>query len=128
MPFSLCNAPTTFEPRVDTPLYDLKWSSCLCYLDDGVIFASTFVEHLERLRQVLDCFREAGLQLNLKKCSFGCREINVFGHIVSVQEDSASTFVGSSHVFPILPSHCSTFYEAILFSRGEFLRSVLLHY
>lgn len=64
MPFGLCNAPPTFERMMDSLLRGLKWSSCLCYLDDVVIFASTFEEYLCRLRKVLECFRVAGLQLN----------------------------------------------------------------
>lgn len=53
MPFGLCNAPATFERMIDNVLRGLKWKTCLCYLDDIVIFSSTFKEHLQRLAQVL---------------------------------------------------------------------------
>lgn len=83
MPFGLSNAPATFERMMDTVLRGLRWSVCLCYLDDVVVYSATFSEHLHRLRLVLDCFATAGLQLNHKKCHFAHREIKVLGHIVS---------------------------------------------
>lgn len=83
MPFGLCNAPATFERMMDTLLRGLKWSICLCYLDDVVVFSTTFSEHLSRLKKVLSCFQTAGLQLNSKKCFFGTREIKVLGHLVN---------------------------------------------
>lgn len=64
MPFGLSNAPATFERMMDTILRGLKWHTCLCYLDDVVIFSSTFEDHVDRLVEVLARFRRAGLQLN----------------------------------------------------------------
>ncbi|GBN27531.1 Transposon Ty3-I Gag-Pol polyprotein [Araneus ventricosus] len=37
MPFGLCNAPATFERMMDNLLRHLKWTMCLCYLDDIII-------------------------------------------------------------------------------------------
>lgn len=82
MPFGLCNAPATFERMMDSLLHGFKWSTCLCYLDDVIVFSPTFESHLERLAAILDVFRRAGLQLNSKKCRFGRREITVLGHLV----------------------------------------------
>lgn len=83
MPFGLCNAPATFERMMDTVLRGLKWKTCLCYLDDVVIFSTTFSQHLERLDEVLTCLSNAGLQLNTKKCRFASKSIKVLGHVVS---------------------------------------------
>lgn len=83
MAFGLCNAPATFERMIDTVLRGLKWKTCLCYLDDIVIFSSSFAEHLRRLDEVLSCLASAGLQLNTKKCHFATRSIQVLGHVVS---------------------------------------------
>lgn len=83
MPFGLCNAPATFERMIDNILRGLKWQTCLCYLDDIVIFSRDFSTHLQRLQAVLTCLSSAGLQLNLKKCCFGARQLLILGHVVS---------------------------------------------
>ncbi|UYV72815.1 K02A2.6-like [Cordylochernes scorpioides] len=36
MPFGLCNAPATFERMMDNLLKGLRWTICLCYLDDVI--------------------------------------------------------------------------------------------
>ena len=83
MPFGLCNAPATFERMMDTVLRNLKWHTCLCYLDDVVVFAPDFSTHLQRLRHVLTRLSNAGLQLNLKKCRFAARQLTILGYVVS---------------------------------------------
>lgn len=85
MPFGLCNAPATFERMMDSVLRGLRWKTCLCYLDDVVVFSATFRDHLHRLESVLRAFQSAGLQLNQKKCHFGFEEIKMLGHIVSAE-------------------------------------------
>ncbi|UYV82343.1 hypothetical protein LAZ67_21001753, partial [Cordylochernes scorpioides] len=83
MPFGLCNAPATFERMIDNVLRGLKWDMCLCYLDDIVVYGSTFKEHLTRLHKVLRCIQQAGLCLNYKKCHFASRQIIILGHVVN---------------------------------------------
>lgn len=82
-PFGLCNTPAMFEHMIDTVLRGLKWKTCLCYLDDVVIFSSTSRQHLEQLDEVLTCISNAGIQLNTKKCHFAKKDIIVLGHLVS---------------------------------------------
>ncbi|GFT77496.1 hypothetical protein TNCV_304331 [Trichonephila clavipes] len=74
MPFGLCNAPATFERMMDSLLRHFKWTMCLCYLDDIIVFSETFEDHLIRLRLVLKCLQEAGLKLNSKKCLFATQK------------------------------------------------------
>ncbi|UYV85062.1 K02A2.6-like, partial [Cordylochernes scorpioides] len=83
MPFGFCNAPATFERMIDNLLKGLKWTICLCYLDDIIVFSDGFEEHLRRLQLVLNCLKKAGLCLNSKKCKFGAKTITVLGHEVS---------------------------------------------
>jgi len=56
MPFGLCNAIPAFERLMEGVLGDLKWRTCLVYLDDCVVFSEDFPTHLVRLRQVLERF------------------------------------------------------------------------
>ena len=84
MPFGLCNAPATFQRLMDCVLAGLHWQ-CLVYLDDIIILGRSFSDHLHKLRDVFDRFREAGLKLKPSKCKFGQKEVAFLGHIVSDQ-------------------------------------------
>ena len=55
--FGLCNAPATFSRLMDRVLSGLHWETCLFYLDDIIVFSSTWEEHLARLRQVFERLR-----------------------------------------------------------------------
>ena len=93
MPFGLVNAPSTFERLMENILVGLQHKTCLVYLDDVIVFSSTFSEEIERLRQVLMCLDEAGLKLKAKKCSVSGRG-SLLGHKVSqlgVSTDPAKT-------------------------------------
>ena len=68
---------------MDAVLTRLKWTTCLVYLDDIIIFSKTFDEHLERLRSVFERIREAKLQLKATKCHFASRNIAYLGHVIS---------------------------------------------
>lgn len=37
-PFRSCNAPATFELKMDALLHSLKWHTCFSYLDDDICF------------------------------------------------------------------------------------------
>lgn len=82
MPFGLCAAPSTFQRMMDVVLSGLRWSSCLVYLDDIIIYSATFEEHLERLKGVLSCLRDANLKVKLKKCCFAHGQLKALGHVV----------------------------------------------
>ena len=83
MPFGLTNAPATFQRLMECTLAGLTHEQCLIYLDDIIVFSSSFPTHLERLRNVFTALRQANLQLKLSKCSFGQKEVQYLGHIVS---------------------------------------------
>ncbi|MBS2634167.1 RNA-directed DNA polymerase, partial [Salmonella enterica subsp. enterica serovar 1,4,[5],12:i:-] len=83
MPFGLCSAPATFQRVMDTALAGLKWQTCLVYLDDVVVFASNFDEHLRRLEAVLQAIKTSGLTLKPEKCRFAYEELLFLGHVIS---------------------------------------------
>lgn len=82
MPFGLCNARAPFERMIDTVLRGLKWKTCLCYLDNIVIFLFRLSQHLEHLGDVLTCLCKASLQLNAKS-RFASGNLKALGHVVS---------------------------------------------
>ena len=83
MPFGLTNAPATFQRLMECALAGLNNDQCLIYLDDIIIFSSSFLEHLQHLRNTFMALRKAHLQLKLSKCSFAHDEVRYLGHIVS---------------------------------------------
>src|SRR3954471_16219067 len=82
MPFGLTNAPATFQQLIDSVIAGLKWTVCLVYLDDIIIFSQTFEEHLNKLTLVFDRLREANLKLKGSKCRFCLPEVQFLGHTV----------------------------------------------
>ncbi len=85
MPFGLCTAPSTFQRTMDLVLEGLRWSVCLVYLDDIIIYAKDLEEHRERLGMVLAALRKANLKLKLSKCRFVEKEVTALGHRVSAE-------------------------------------------
>lgn len=81
MLFRLCSAPTTFQRLMDTVLADLKWHTCLVYLDDVIVFTPSFEEHLRRLEAVLQTIKSSGLTLKADKCHFAYQELKFLGHL-----------------------------------------------
>ena len=81
--FGLCNTPATFSRLMDRVLADLHWETCLFYLDDIIVFSSSWEEHLARLCQVFERLRYANLKLGADKCTFAAKEVNYLGHWVT---------------------------------------------
>ena len=83
VPFGLCNAPAIFSRLMDRVLAGLHWETCLFYLDNIIVFAATWEEHLARLRQVFECLRHAQLKLGAEKCTFAAKEVSYLSHQVT---------------------------------------------
>ena len=85
MSFGLTNAPPTFQWLMHRVLHGLDWKICLVYIDDVILFSSTFEEHLLRLSAVFDCLRNANLKLKPSKCHFARSSVNFLGFVVSAE-------------------------------------------
>ena len=83
MPFGLCNAPAPFQRLMERSMGDMNLRDCLIYLDNIVVFSSTFEEHLERLEAVFQ-------RLNLRHLS--ANSLNRSAHtwdMLSLSKESA---------------------------------------
>ena len=85
MPFSLVNAPATFQRLMELVLSGLARNCCLVYLDDVFIMGSTLEEHNANLMKVLERIRDAGLRLEPKKCTFAQESVVYLGHVVTAK-------------------------------------------
>ena len=80
--FGLKNSPAVFTKYMQHVLAGLDWNTCLVYIDDIIIYGSTFEEHLQRLREVFQRLDDNNLIVKLKKCQFGFRQLKYLGFIV----------------------------------------------
>eukprot|EP00171_Calliarthron_tuberculosum_P006562 IDg6562t1 len=78
----LMKCPTTYQRAIDILLAGFKWSSCLVYLDDIIIFSATLEEHLVHVKEILKILKSAGFSLKLRKCSFFKHTVDYLGHLV----------------------------------------------
>ena len=83
MPFGLCNAPATFQRLMERCMGDINLRDCLIYLDDIIIFSSSFEEHLSQLDSVFTRLQEHNLKLKPSKCEFFRNQVVYLGHVVS---------------------------------------------
>ena len=83
MPYGLSTAPATFSRAISIVLSGLTYETCLCYFDDVIIFSKDINDHCERLKTVLQRFREHNLCVKASKCSFGADKVVYLGHTVS---------------------------------------------
>ena len=83
MPFGLCNAPATFQRLMERCIGELNLRECLIYLDDIIIFSTTFEEHLQRLQAVFERLKEHNLKLKPSKCELFREKVTYLGHVVS---------------------------------------------
>ena len=83
MPFGLTCTPSEFQRLMDVVLCGLSYLTCLVYIDDVIVFASSFDEQLLRLEQVFDRLAKAQLKLKPSKCSLCECSVDFLGHVVS---------------------------------------------
>ena len=84
MPFSLCNAPSTFQRLMQKILRGFSLF-CSVYIDDILVFSESIEEHINHLTQVFDRIWSFGLKLHPSKTSLGHSEVLFLGHVVSAQ-------------------------------------------
>ena len=83
MPFGLCNAPGTFMRVMDKAWRDLNFQFLLVYLDDILVFGSTFEETLFRLETVLSRLSNFNLKIKPEKCQLFRKKVRYLGHVVT---------------------------------------------
>ena len=82
MPFSLTNAPATFQAYINKSLIGLINQFCVIYLDDILIYSENPEAHVEHVKRVLNRLRQASLFISLKKCEFFTTKVEFLGFII----------------------------------------------
>ncbi|XP_041482248.1 uncharacterized protein LOC121429309 [Lytechinus variegatus] len=84
LPFGMVNAPAVFTRMMRKVLDELP--HVLHYIDDILIYSSSWEEHLEDVRRVLSRLRESHLTARPSKCHAACSSVEFLGHIVGQGE------------------------------------------
>lgn len=77
MAFGLRNAPATFQRLMNSVLAGVQ--NCKAYLDDIVVYSSSWKAHVDTLTTVFTHLRDASLTLNLSKCEFAKATVTYLG-------------------------------------------------
>ncbi|KAL0146466.1 hypothetical protein M9458_058229 [Cirrhinus mrigala] len=83
MPFGLVNAPAVFQAFINDVLRDTLNKFVFVYLDDILIFSSSYQEHVQHVRQVLQRLLQNRLFIKLEKSEFHVPRVSFLGFIVS---------------------------------------------
>jgi hypothetical protein len=83
MPFSLCNATSTFQRWMNTTFADYIEKIMEVFMDDFSVYGTSFDNFLFNLNKVLQQCEDQHLVLNWEKCHFMVIEGVVLGHHVS---------------------------------------------
>ena len=79
----LTESPNTVQSLMEHVLVGLTWNITVPYLDDCIIFSKTPEEHIKRLQQVIQRFREANLKINPNKMCFFQTKVQFLGRVIS---------------------------------------------
>ena len=84
LPFGMVNAPALFTRMMRSLLHGLP--RVVHYIDDILIYSSTWDEHVDDVRRLLTRLREAHLTARPTKCHVACSSVEFLGHIVGKGE------------------------------------------
>lgn len=82
MPFGLTNAPAVFQALINDVLRDMINQFVFVYLDDILVFSSSFQKHRHHVRQVLQRLLKNNLFVKPEKCEFHTKEVSFLGYII----------------------------------------------
>ena len=80
MPFGMKNAPATFQRLIQQLTGDLV--GCEGYIDDVIIYSSSWEHHVDLLHQLFSTLSQANLTVNVAKSEFGHCQVTFLGHVV----------------------------------------------
>ena len=83
MTFGFANAPPCFQRYMNKVFAPLLYKNVEIYLDDMLNHHSNLPEHINGMRNMLQCLRDAKLFCNPKKCEFHQDKIKFLGVNIS---------------------------------------------
>lgn len=83
MPFGLRHGPSIFQRVMNSILAPYLWLFALVYIDDIVVYSTSYEDHIEHLDAVLGAIETAGITLSPARCHLFYSSILLLGHKVS---------------------------------------------
>src|SRR5436853_4505217 len=83
MPFSLANAPATFQNMMNDISRDRIDMGVVIYLDDILIYSESEEDHVALVKRVLSRLQEHQLSIAPDKCEWHRSKVNFLGYIIS---------------------------------------------
>ncbi|CAF4717664.1 unnamed protein product, partial [Rotaria socialis] len=83
LPQGIMNGPPTFQRTMHNLIGYGRWDYVIVYLDDILIFSTTFDEHVQHVNEILSVLDKANFQVNPDKCNIAVREINFLSHTIN---------------------------------------------
>lgn len=83
MPYGVTGGPATFQGVMNIILAPLFRKCVVVFIDDILIYSTTYEEHLVHIQQVLEILKEHQFFVKLSKCFFAKQELSYLGHIIS---------------------------------------------
>ena len=83
LPFGLRNGPAVFQRVMNDILNEILWEFILVYIDDIIVYSTTFEDHLKHLDSVLEKIAKATITLSPPKCHIGYQSLILLGQKVS---------------------------------------------
>ena len=83
LPFGLKTSPAIFQRILSSILRKHRLIGfTVNYIDDILIYSSSFEEHVEHIKKVLEAIIKEGFRLKFKKCTFASNSVKYLGHII----------------------------------------------
>ena len=83
MPFGVTNAPSFWQRGIDNCLRDEYFKTCMCLIDDIIVWSKDFESHLTNLENIFNKLHDFGFTLKLSKCAFFQESVEFLGFIIS---------------------------------------------
>lgn len=83
LPFGLKTSPAIFQRILSNILRKHNLTGyAVNYIDDILIYSTSFQEHIIHIRHVLEAIIKEGFRLKFKKCTFASDSVKYLGHII----------------------------------------------
>jgi site-specific DNA-cytosine methylase/transposase-like protein len=86
LPFGHVNATALFQRAMETELQASGVTSAAVFVDDVIVWADTFEEHVQQLRTLLRHFQKVGLRAHPAKTIVAAQTVGYLGHLISAAE------------------------------------------